>query len=316
MTPAQKKNVARFKAAAAEAKKIRAKDPKLSQAEAVKKAFAKLYGVSSSAKKKAPAKAVRSSHKDTKSHNVNIRVMSGTKKRVGALPVGFTGKFLGWPFKVLNQFTLDGGVTAQIVELDPPGKIIAELDGRKEDVERAYTKIFQKIAIPYAALYQEYRKSSASNKKDQKRVENAVRQFLTQLNKEVSDYNSGKDRKTKTAKPAVIKYTAKVKKLAVVDQIKSILAANTQRLKNGYTLVKGKPRIKENAMGSIKRDAVQSLKKMTDTLSAVMAEKAATKTKSAGMSAGAKKVTAAHLRDLSANERALKKRISELKRVI
>jgi hypothetical protein len=326
MTPAQKKNVARFKAAAAEAKKIRAKDPKLSQAEAVKKAFAKLYGVKKTATKKAVAKKtvekkkparkkVGEYHKDQKSHNVNIRVVSGVKKRVGALPVGFTGKFLGWPFKVLNQFTLDGGVTAQIVELDPPGKIIAELDGRKEDVERAYTKIFQKIAIPYAALNVSYNKP-AYVKQDQKRVENAVRQFLTQLNKEVSDYNSGKDRKTKTAKPAVIKYTAKVKKLAVVDQIKSILAANTQRLKNGYTLVKGKPRIKENAIGSIKRDAVQSLKKMTDTLSSVMAEKAATKTKAAGMSAGAKKVTAAHLRDLSANERALKKRISELKRVI
>ena len=321
MTPAQKKNVARFKAAAAEAKKIRAKDPKLSQAEAVKKAFAKLYGVKKTAtkkafaKKKTATKKVGEYHKDQKSHNVNIRVVSGVKKRVGALPVGFTGKFLGWPFKVLNQFTLDGGVTAQIVELDPPGKIIAELDGRKEDVERAYTKIFQKIAIPYAALNVSYNKP-AYVKQDQKRVENAVRQFLTQLNKEVSDYNSGKDRKTKTAKPAVIKYTAKVKKLAVVDQIKSILAANTQRLKNGYTLVKGKPRIKENAIGSIKRDAVQSLKKMTDTLSSVMAEKAATKTKAAGMSAGAKKVTAAHLRDLSANERALKKRISELKRVI
>jgi hypothetical protein len=326
MTPAQKKNVARFKAAAAEAKKIRAKDPKLTQAEAVKKAFAKLYGVKKTATKKAVAKKtvakkkparkkVGEYHKDQKSHNVNIRVVSGVKKRVGALPVGFTGKFLGWPFKVLNQFTLDGGVTAQIVELDPPGKIIAELDGRKEDVERAYTKIFQKIAIPYAALNVSYNKP-AYVKQDQKRVENAVRQFLTQLNKEVSDYNSGKDRKTKTAKPAVIKYTAKVKKLAVVDQIKSILAANTQRLKNGYTLVKGKPRIKENAIGAIKRDAVQSLKKMTDTLSAVIQEKAATKTKAAGMSAGAKKVTAAHLRDLSANERALKKRISELKRVI
>jgi hypothetical protein len=315
MTPAQKKNVARFKAAAAEAKKIRAKDPKLSQAEAVKKAFAKLYGVASSAKKKAPAKAVRSSHKDTKSHNVNIRVMSGIKKRVGALPVGFTGKFLGWPFKVLNQFTIDGGVTAQIVELDPPGNIVAELNGRKEDIEKAYTRIFQKIAIPYAALNVAYNKKTYVQQ-DQKHVEKKVREFLTQLNREVSNYNSGKDRKTKTAKPAVIKYTAKVKKLAVVDQIKSILAANTQRLKNGYTLVKGKPRIKENAVGAIKRDAVQSLKKMTDTLSAVMAEKAATKTKAAGMSAGAKKVTAAHLRDLSANERALKKRISELKRVI
>ena len=83
MTPAQKNNVARFKAAAAEAKKIRAKDPKLSQAEAVKKAFAKLYGVKKTvakktvAKKKPARKNVGEYHKDTKSHNVNIRVVSG-----------------------------------------------------------------------------------------------------------------------------------------------------------------------------------------------------------------------------------------------
>ena len=88
MTPAQKKNVARFKAAAAEAKKIRAKDPKLTQAEAVKKAFAKLYGVKKTVAKKAVAKKavaknkpaikkVGEYHKDTKSHNVNIRVVSG-----------------------------------------------------------------------------------------------------------------------------------------------------------------------------------------------------------------------------------------------
>jgi hypothetical protein len=94
MTTAQKKNVARFKAAAAEAKKIRAKDPKLTQAEAVKKAFAKLYGVKKTVTKKAVAKKKTATkqpvakkktatkkyseyHKDTMSHNVNIRVMSG-----------------------------------------------------------------------------------------------------------------------------------------------------------------------------------------------------------------------------------------------
>jgi len=97
MTPAQKKNVARFKAAAAEAKKIRAKDPKLTQAEAVKKAFAKLYGVKKTvtrkivakkktatrqpvAKKKTATKKYSEYHKDTMSHNVNIRVMSGVFK--------------------------------------------------------------------------------------------------------------------------------------------------------------------------------------------------------------------------------------------
>ena len=94
MTPAQKKNVAKFKAAAAEAKKIRAKDPKITQAEAVKKAFAKLYGVKKIetkkpvakkktatkkpvAKKKTATKKYSEYHKDTMSHNVNIRVMSG-----------------------------------------------------------------------------------------------------------------------------------------------------------------------------------------------------------------------------------------------
>lgn len=94
MTTAQKKNVARFKAAAAEAKKIRAKDPKITQAEAVKKAFAKLYGVKKTvtkkpvakkktatkqpvAKKKTATKKYSEYHKDTMSHNVNIRVMSG-----------------------------------------------------------------------------------------------------------------------------------------------------------------------------------------------------------------------------------------------
>jgi len=114
MTPAQKKNVARFKAAAAVAKKLRAKNPKLTQAEAVKKAYENFY---ISEKKAAPKKKVGAikiiekgenksskvtkvlqqkrskkgtfkgyktlsgtkTHKDTKSHNVNIRVVSGVK---------------------------------------------------------------------------------------------------------------------------------------------------------------------------------------------------------------------------------------------
>jgi hypothetical protein len=89
MTPAQKKNVERFKKAAAEAKKLRAKNPKLSQAEAVKKAFAILYKggkiaavktakkTTVTGKKKKPVSD--NSHRDNKSHNVNIRVMSGVK---------------------------------------------------------------------------------------------------------------------------------------------------------------------------------------------------------------------------------------------
>lgn len=47
---------------------------------------------------KAKAKKIASTHKDTKSHNVNIRVVSGS---IGALP--FTGKFLGVNIKATKE---------------------------------------------------------------------------------------------------------------------------------------------------------------------------------------------------------------------
>ncbi len=82
MTAKQKANQARFKKVVAEAKKLRKKNPKLTQAQAVKQAWAMTYTkkkVGATPKKKA-AKKSSSYHKDTKSHNVNIRVMSGYKK--------------------------------------------------------------------------------------------------------------------------------------------------------------------------------------------------------------------------------------------
>ena len=140
MTKAQKENQARFKKVQAEAKKLKAKNPKLAHTEAVKRAWAII--LPKSAKKKPAAKKVGavkkkvaakkkpttkkaavkklqaklvgkrlsksgnvyyearanrsdkgrllgvkkkpavSKHKDTNSHNVNIRVMSGVKKSV------------------------------------------------------------------------------------------------------------------------------------------------------------------------------------------------------------------------------------------
>lgn len=88
MTAAQKKNVERFKKAAAEAKKLRKKNPKLTQAQAVKQAFAILYktGKVAGSKKTATKKLTRKKataknyHKDTKSHNVRISVVSGVPK--------------------------------------------------------------------------------------------------------------------------------------------------------------------------------------------------------------------------------------------
>lgn len=96
MTAKQRAARAKFKAVVAEAKKLRKKNPKLTQAQAVKQAWAISYskkraGVGTVKKKSAPkkkaatkvkAKKSRSTemHTDTKSHNVNIRVISGIGK--------------------------------------------------------------------------------------------------------------------------------------------------------------------------------------------------------------------------------------------
>ena len=89
MTAKQRAARARFKAVVAEAKKLRKKNPKLTQAQAVKQAWAIDYaekrGKVGAVKKKAAPTKVRAKkskrtsemHTDTKSHNVNIRVISG-----------------------------------------------------------------------------------------------------------------------------------------------------------------------------------------------------------------------------------------------
>jgi len=91
MTAKQKAARAKFKAVVKEAGKLRKKNPKLTQAQAVKQAWAISYGkkragVGAAVKKATPTKvkakkSKRTSemHTDTKSHNVNIRVVSGVK---------------------------------------------------------------------------------------------------------------------------------------------------------------------------------------------------------------------------------------------
>lgn len=91
MTAKQRAARAKFKAVVKEASKLRKKNPKLTQAEAVKQAWAISYSkerkgkkLGATKKKAAPTKvkakkSKRTSemHTDTKSHNVNIRVVSG-----------------------------------------------------------------------------------------------------------------------------------------------------------------------------------------------------------------------------------------------
>ena len=108
MTAKQKAAREKFKKVVAEAAKLRKKNPSLTQAQAVKQAFAISYSkggqtkkVGAVKKKAAPKKSVLKKaepkkkaapkkvaskritdiHKDSKSHNVNIRVVSGIKSQ-------------------------------------------------------------------------------------------------------------------------------------------------------------------------------------------------------------------------------------------
>ena len=104
MTAKQKAAREKFKKAVTDAQKLRKSNPKLTQAQALKQAFAANKKVGAvkkkavpkkaalkksapkkkAAPKKAASKRITDIHKDSKSHNVNIRVVSGVKK-IGAL---------------------------------------------------------------------------------------------------------------------------------------------------------------------------------------------------------------------------------------
>jgi hypothetical protein len=77
MTAKQRANRERFKKVVSEAKKLRQKNPKLTQAQAVKQAWAISYTKQRAGKKLTGNPRRETQHKDIKSHNVNIRVMSG-----------------------------------------------------------------------------------------------------------------------------------------------------------------------------------------------------------------------------------------------
>jgi hypothetical protein len=203
---------------------------------AVKKAVVK----KAAPKKKAAAKKVTSSHKDTKSHNVNIRVVSG----LGALPIDFKGSFLGYKFYIVNQYQLDGTVTAQLVEIEGKGNIIGSLSGNPKENDRVTAALYSgalatgKTLIQPEGKYFSERERKSYNK-DLSDLEKKIKGFVVNLNKEVAAYNSGKDTTKKKSKGLKIVYKPETKKLSVVEEIKTILKNNKKILKGGYTLKTG-----------------------------------------------------------------------------
>lgn len=224
MTQAQKIAKEKFKKAIAYRKKTGA---------TLKEAFAFVYG-----RKVSPVKKIAAPKK------------KAAAKKVGALPIDFKGNFLGYRFKVLNQYQLDGGVTAQIAEIDGRGDIITELSGSTRENDRAAAVLYSGAIASGKDIY--------LDDKDKKDLQKRIKSFVVGLNKEVANYNSGKDTSKKKSKGLKIVYKPETKKLAVVDQIKSILKSNKKILKGGYTLKTGV--IREKKVAGI--NVISGLKKI------------------------------------------------------
>jgi len=211
----------------------------------LKEAFAHIYGKKVSAVKKKVAPKKKAAAKKVAGH-----------KKVGALPIDFKGNFQGYRFKVINQYQLDGGVTAQLVELDGKGNIIAQLSGNSKENDRVVATLLS--GATFGGQYK-------LDEKDKKQLEKRIKSFVVGLNKEVAAYNSGKDTSKKKSKGLKIVYKPETKKLAVVDQIKSILKNNKKILKGGYGIKAGTIREKKVAGIDVKNmmSGVDNIKKST-----------------------------------------------------
>lgn len=242
MTTKQKQNIARFKAVQAEAKKLKAKNKNLTHIQAVKQAWAILY----SKEKKSPV-----------------------KKKVGALPIGFTGKIVGVPFKIVNQFDIYGEVNA-IVENTDTGKKIIVIDGKastKDLAEKFFTHI--KMNVDYEK--NEIPKDTFAR----------ISKFVIGLNKEVKDYNAGKKQtikkqpliiaakkittvkkspSTKKSKVVKIKKTATKKSLSTGS--KKLTYVGVRKLESGES----RYQYKLAGVGSINKDIFADYIKTKDTI--------------------------------------------------
>jgi len=192
----------------------------------LKAAFAHVYGrkVGAVNKKATPKK------KTAKKIITGIKITRKSGK-LGALPVNFTGSILGLPFKVYNQFNLDGSVTLQIVENTPNGYLIAELNGNVSEIQKAADKIWGRT--------DGQQRQNLGGGKAESQVKKTILDFVKNLHNELKKYNSGKDTRTKKGAKLVIKSTRK-KSTNAKDKIKDVLRSEKKRLKYGYTIVPGR----------------------------------------------------------------------------
>ena len=153
MTQAQKTAKAKFKQAIAYRQKTGV---------SLKEAFAHIYGKKVGAVKKS------------------------TKKKIGALPIGFKGSIYDIGFKIVNQYDIYNDVSA-IMEDTTNGNRIVTFDGKGSPKDKA------EAIVSYISK----NTNIQGGYRDDKQLYSRMLKFSTNMQKEVKDFNSGKKKTIK-----------------------------------------------------------------------------------------------------------------------
>ena len=126
-----------------------------------------------------------------------------TNKKLGALPVGFSGSIWGVNFKVINQYNIYNEVSA-IVEDKKNGNTIVVFDGVSNSKDKADTMVSY-----FAKNTDTYIEDS-----DKKALKSRMLKFAANMQMEVKNFNAGK-KKTIKKTPLVILTPKKIVKKTV-----------------------------------------------------------------------------------------------------
>lgn len=178
MTKAQIENKKRFIAVQAEAKKLKAKNPKLAHTEAVKQAWAILL------------------HKPASKIGAVKKVVAKNQSIAGIF------SFAGFKFRDVRQFDIYNHLS-YIIE-DENGKKLFIISGDTKRIPSIVNLLINNIKYNSGLTENEIKSYIIPAKK-----------FITLLNKEVNDYNKGKITKLPPAKELVPIIKTPIKKIAI-----------------------------------------------------------------------------------------------------
>ena len=254
----------------AKAKSLKKSYPNTKWTDLIKKA-SKLITPSSKSvagtKKVVKKSPLRSLHKVTKSHNVNIKVVSG-------VPDNYSFSFGDAKLYTQKQFTIFGKV--ELVIFEPNNKkTITVLDGK--NTADAVKKLLSYIITSQKSTYY-----------DLDIWEKKLKKLITELNKEISIYNKDiKTPKTVLKKAVVKKYApvkplAKKKTLIKKSPVKRSRSAESEKIRStvkkdgfimphGYAVAKAK-RVMSGNIGNITIDQIKRNNESIERLDKVILE--------------------------------------------